>query len=114
MQYILRNPAYIGKKEITRNGDSGEERLLVEAVWPGIVSEEKFRAVQGFMAENGQTHRSGASSVQHVHILIGLMHCKPCGYKMDGESATGRLGGKYFYYRCSKRECGMRVNAHEV
>jgi len=33
---------------------------------------------------------------------------------MDGESATGRLGKKYYYYQCSDRECGMRVAAHEV
>lgn len=66
------------------------------------------------MADNGQTHRSGASSVQHVYSLSNLVHCKRCGGKMDGESATGRLGTKYFYYRCSNRECGMRVAAHEV
>src|SRR5918996_801005 len=33
---------------------------------------------------------------------------------MDGESATGRIGKKYFYYRCNNQECGMRVAAHEV
>ena len=106
--------AYIGKREIIRNGESGEERVLVDAVWPAIVSEEKFQAVQRLMADNGQTHRSGASSVQHVHSLSGLVHCKRCGSKMDGESATGRLGKKYFYYRCSNRDCRMRVAAHEV
>jgi Recombinase zinc beta ribbon domain len=66
------------------------------------------------MADNGQTHRCGASSVQHVYALSSLVYCKRCGSKMDGESATGRVGKKYFYYRCSNRECGMRVAAHEV
>jgi hypothetical protein len=42
------------------------------------------------------------------------MYCKLCGGKMDGESATGRLGTKYFYYRCSNRDCGLRVAADEV
>ena len=86
----------------------------MDAVWPPIVSEEKFWSVQRLMADNGQTHRSGASTVQHVYSLSGLVHCKRCGDKMDGESATGRVGKKYFYYRCSNRECGMRVAAHEV
>ena len=65
-------------------------------------------------ADNGQTHRSGASSVQHVYSLSELVHCKRCAGKMDGESATGRLGTKYFYYRCANQACGMRVAAHDV
>ncbi len=114
MQYLLKNVAYIGKKELVHIGESGEERRLVDAVWPPIVSEEKFHAVQRLMADNGQSHRSGASSVQHVYSLSGLVHYKRCGSQMDGESATGRVGKKYFYYRCSNRDCGMRVAAHEV
>ena len=114
MQYLLKNVAYIGKKEITEIGETGEQRRLVDAVWPPIVSEEKFQAVQRLMADNGQTHRSGASSVQHVYSLSGLVHCKRCSGKMDGESATGRLGKKYHYYRCGTQACGMRVAAREV
>ncbi len=33
---------------------------------------------------------------------------------MDGESATGRLGKKYHYYRCSNKECKLRVAADEI
>ena len=33
---------------------------------------------------------------------------------MTGESGTGNIGKTYFYYRCSDRECGMRVAAREV
>jgi site-specific DNA recombinase len=114
MQYLLKNVAYIGKKEIVQSTEAGEERRLVDAVWPAIVSEAKFQAVQRLMADNGQTHRCGASSVQHVYALSSLVYCKRCGSKMDGESATRRIGKKYFYYRCNNPECGMRVAAHEV
>ncbi|MFQ6028916.1 MAG: recombinase family protein [Dehalococcoidia bacterium] len=112
MQYLLRNVAYLGKKPIDATGDA--ETRLVDAVWPPTVSKEKFNAVQQLMADNGQTHRSGASSVQHVYPLSGLVHCKRCGEKMDGESATGRLGTKYFYYRCSNQDCQMRAAAQGV
>ena len=114
MQYLLKNVAYIGKKEIVQDGESGEESRLVDAVWEPIVSEEKFQAVQRLMADNGQTHRSGASSIQHVYCLSKLIFCKRCDGNMDGESATGRTKKKYHYYRCSNRQCGMRVTAHEV
>ena len=114
MQHVLKNPAYLGKKEISQIGELGEERRLVDAVWSPIVSEEKFQMVQRLMADNGQTHRSGASSVQHAYSLSGLVYCKRCDGKMGGESGTGRDGTKYFYYRCSNRECRMRVAAREV
>jgi site-specific DNA recombinase len=114
MQYLLKNPAYIGKKEIVRSSEAGEERYLVDAVWPAIVDEEKFHSVQQLMELNGQSKRNGASSVQHVYSLGSLVLCGRCGSKMDGESATGRAGKKYHYYRCSNRECGMRVVAREL
>ena len=56
MQYLLKNVAYIGKKEIKQKGESEEPCRLVDAVWPPIVSEEKFQLVQRLMADNGQTH----------------------------------------------------------
>jgi site-specific DNA recombinase len=114
MQYLLKNVAYIGKKEIIRSNEAGEERFLVDAVWPAIVDEEKFHSAQQLMEVNGQSKRNEASSVQHVYSLSGLVSCKRCTGKMDGESATGRVGKKYFYYRCSNRECGMRVAAQEL
>lgn len=114
VHYSLMNPAYLGKKELVQDGEFGEERRLVDAVWEPIVSEEKFQAVQRLMADNSQTHRSGASSVQHVYSLSKMIYCKRCDGKMDGEGATGRTKKKYHYYRCSKSECGMRVAAHEV
>jgi hypothetical protein len=107
----LRNVAYVSKKAID-DGD-GESRL-VEAVWPAIVSEEKFQAVQQLMADNGQTRPNGASSIQHVYSLSKLIFCKRCGVKMDGESATGWVGKKYHYYRCSNKDCKLRAAAQEV
>jgi site-specific DNA recombinase len=115
MQYLLKNPAYVGKKEIARSSEAGEERYLVEAVWPAIVDEEKFHSVQQLMELNGQSKRNGASSVQHVYSLGILVLCGRCGSKMDGESATGRAGkNTTIIYRCSNRECGMRVVAREL
>ena len=113
-QYLLKNPAYLGKKEIRQIGELGAERRLVDAVWPPIVAEEKFQAVQRLIVDNGQSHGSGASSVHHVYSLSRLVYCKRCGGKMTGESGTGGLGTKYFYYRCANRECRMRVAAREV
>jgi hypothetical protein len=45
VQYLLKNPAYIGKKEINKQNlnkktPTGKEYRLVDAVWPAIVSVE--------------------------------------------------------------------------
>ncbi len=46
LQYLLKNPAYIGKKEINKKGKSGGKYRLVDAVWEPIVDSEKFESVQ--------------------------------------------------------------------
>ncbi len=117
VQYVLKNPAYVGKKELHKRtkGKQGSQYQIVDAVWPAIVEQEKFTQAQRLMAENGQSNRNGAKPIEHVYCLgKGLLGCGRCGTGMEGESATGRTGKKYFYYRCKSRACGLRVAAEEV
>ena len=91
VQYLLKNPAYVGKKEVNKKG--GDERRLVDAVWPAIVDEEKFEQVQRLMATNGRTNHNGSRPVRHTYVLnSGLLHCGRCWSPMEGRSGTGRLG----------------------
>ncbi len=119
VQYLLKNPAYIGKKEINKKargrlGDASGYHL-VDAVWPAIVDEEKFSQVQSLMAANGRTNHNGSRAIRHAHVLSGgLLKCGRCGSVMEGRSGTGRLGVTYFYYVCRGRDCGLRVSATEV
>ena len=121
VQYLLKNPAYIGIKEINKkhihkkNNSAGSEYRLVKATWPGIVDKEKFDAVQGLMRENGQSNRNAAEPVRHAYVLShGILRCGRCDSVMEGRSGTGRLGTKYFYYVCKNKECGLRVSADEI
>jgi hypothetical protein len=116
VQYMLRNPAYIGRKEINKSGKmKGREYELVDAVWPGIVQREKFEQVQNMLAVNGCTRHNGARPLRHVYVLSpGLLYCGRCGGTMEGRSGTGHLGVSYFYYACRKKDCGLRVNAAEI
>lgn len=115
VQYLLKNPTYIGKKEIAENGNNGKGPRLVQAVWPAIVSKEKFEAAQRLMAQNGKTNRNAAKPVQHAYVLSrGILHCGRCGTSMEGRCGTGRLGKKYFYYACPNKECNLRVSAEEI
>jgi site-specific DNA recombinase len=115
VQYLLKNPAYIGKKEINKSPKSrGRAYQLVDAVWPAIVETHKFEAVQRLLATNGRTRHNATRPVRHVYVLSGLLDCGLCEGKMEGRSGTGRLGVKYFYYACRNQACGARVAAHEV
>ena len=75
VQYLLKNPAYIEKKEINKqninkkNVAAWKEYRIVNASWTGIVSAEKYEAVQRLMKENGQTNRNAAEPVRHAYVL---------------------------------------------
>ncbi len=117
VQYILKNLAYIGKKEVNKRKrvqDAGSYRL-VDAVWPGIVDAEKFERVQRLMAANGRSGHNESHPVRHSYVLnSGLLKCGRCGSPMEGRSGTGRLGSRYYYYACRNKDCGLRVAADEV
>jgi site-specific DNA recombinase len=109
VQHVLKNPAYIGKKVV------GDERHLIGAVWPGIVEQDKFDAVQALLAGNCRANRSEAKTVRHAHVLSrGLLFCGRCRSRMAGRSGTGRGATTYFYYACINKECGLRVVASEI
>jgi site-specific DNA recombinase len=112
VQYLLKNSAYIGKKEINKRGNG---HRLVAAVWLAIVDEEKFEQVQRLMETNTRTNHNGSRPVRHVYVLSNnLLHCGRCGSPMEGRSGTGHLGVKYFYYVCRRPDCGLRVSAEEI
>jgi site-specific DNA recombinase len=120
LQYLLKNRAFIGMKEIakqkqvTHTAAEGEYRE-VPAVWPAIIDRETFDAVQALMAKNGQTRTNQAREHKHVYVLnTGLLFCGACGSQMEGRSGTGRLGTRYYYYACTRKDCGMRVVAPEI
>ena len=112
VQYLLKNPAYVGKKAVV--GADGATQVI-DAVWPAIVDEPQFIEVQRLMAANGRSRHNGAQTVRHVHVLGGgLLTCGPCGTVMEGRSGTGSKGKTYFYYVCTNKACGLRVAADEI
>ncbi len=114
VQYMLKNAAYVGKKEINKK-DKDSDGRLVAAVWQGIVEAGKFDSVQRLIAANSRTNHNNSRRIRHVYVLSrGLIHCGRCRSAMEGRSGTGRLGVRYYYYVCKGPECGLRVIADEV
>jgi site-specific DNA recombinase len=123
IQWILMNPAYIGKKEINKGNRFKDQSTLpenkryrlVEAVWEPIMSEEKFHAVQALMKKNGRSKHNAARQPMHNYVLSGgLLWCANCGSEMQAGAGTGQKGKRYHYYVCTNPECRFKVPADEV
>ena len=71
-----------------------------------IISPALFEAVQKVHKDK---ERPRKRKVKHDFPLTGLFRCGECGSMFSAQWATGKSGGKYRYYRCSKKRgrCGQ-------
>lgn len=118
---ILDNPVYLGKiaygriktEKVKGTRDeyhrvASDEYLLSEGQHDGIIDEDTWRAVRQKRTDTGipwtKTH-----SMEHEHILSGIVKCPVCGAGMRGmvRRYTKKKTGEYrdtFYYRCQNRK----------
>lgn len=122
-QQMLANLAYIGLKEVNKRKRIIEQTKLpeneryrtVKAVWPAIIDEAKFYATQELLRKNYNSKHNGHTPLKHSYILnSGLLWCDKCGSEMEGTSAIGRKGVRYYYYVCKNRACRVKVPAGEI
>lgn len=71
---------------------------------PPIVSREVFQAVQEKLIT--KKNPKGRKRTNVDYLLTGKMKCGHCDNYMIGFSATGRHGGKFYYYGCGDRRRG--------
>lgn len=76
--------------------------LRIEDGVPAIVDKELFEIVQQRLRKNGEAPARGKAKVDY--LLSGKLFCGHCGGSMNGESGTGRHGGKFHYYACYNRK----------
>jgi site-specific DNA recombinase len=123
IQWMLMNPAYIGKKEVNKKNRFMDQSTLpenrryrlVDAVWDPILDEGKFRRVQVLMKKNGRSKHNAARRPRHNYILSGgRLYCGRCGSEMQAGTGTGKNGRLYHYYVCKNPECRFKMPADEV
>ena len=85
VEYILRNPVYIGKMRWnptgrTRRDFTNENIILADAEHEPLISQETWDAAQRRMAEvKAQWKYHGRPITEHKRWLSGLIRCADCG-----------------------------------
>lgn len=137
---ILDNPVYIGKiaygksstEKIKGTRDQyhrvrNDDFLLAEGLHEAIIDLDLWEGARTKREETGvkwvKTH-----SLEHEHILTGLLKCPICGVGMSGtvRRRKNKSTGEYkddFYYRCKHRKkinesdfcnCSLVLNQNEL
>ncbi len=89
---MLSNRAYLG---LIKHHDEWHQ-----GSFEPILSAQLFEAVQKVLKTK---QRPRKSKPQHDFPLTGLFHCGECGSMITAQWATGKCGGRYRYYRCTKK-----------
>ncbi len=96
---ILTNRAYLG---FTKHADE---------YFPGsfapILSPRQFEAVQKILASREHKRKVRGT---HDFPFTNLFRCGECGSMFTAQWTTGKSGGRYRYYRCTKKKgsCGAK------
>lgn len=125
---LLRNPSYIGIREINAaNKDKDQRRLKphdqytqVKASWPGIVDEKTFNEVQRVLDENLKANRARLDAAEErIFLLSGVLDCGECGRALVGCSGHGAKNvHRYYVHRPiegEKVECSIKtIRAEDI
>ena len=90
---ILTNRAYLG---FVKHHDE-----WFDGSFAPIISPKLFEAVQKVLSARERPRKRKA---RHDFPFVGIFECGECGSMFTAQWATGKCGGKYRYYRCTKKK----------
>ena len=118
---VLDNPIYCGKLAFGRRKNEKvpgtrneyrnvkqEEYMLNDGIHEGIISEEDWELAHQKRQKTGVSYEK-THSLDHEHILSGILRCPLCGSGMYGnvnrkKRKDGTAYKDYFYYACKHRK----------
>ena len=92
VQRMLSNRAYLGL--VKHHGE------FFPGSFAPILSPTLFEAVQKVLERRAHPRHS---KISHNFPFTGLFRCAECDSMISAQWATGKCGGRYRYYRCSKK-----------
>ena len=97
MHNIIVNPFYYGMLKVKDNLYKGNQEKTIP--------EETFNKCQQFL-KRGSKGKNISRRKENDHFpLRNFAICSYCGRPLTAAFSTGRLGGKFPYYRCNNNKC---------
>ena len=103
---VLRNPAYIGLREVNAKYKKKAQEFLkqferyqvVKASWDALIDEATFTTVQNILDTNLSMARQRLKNGKaRVFLLSGIIYCADCERPMVGSSGHGRMSVHRYY-----------------
>ena len=130
LAHVLRNPAYLGLKQINlHRKDLPEEDVIalpeadryriVDAVWEPIIDAESFERAGELLVENRARAGNVIGPKHYDYVLTGIIRCGDCGQVLEGASVKKKVASGdvtyYHYYRHDGKKpagCTMQHGIH--
>lgn len=122
VEYILRNPAYIGKNRWTTDGSKAvskrdfenENITIYDGNWEPLISIELWEKVQKLLDEQKKAYPKYAKRQQPVqYMLKGLVRCSACGGPISMASAVSGKS-KVHTMQCCNYGRGYCRTSHSI
>ncbi len=104
---VLKQKSYTGIRVF--QGKKAGEWEETKAVWEPIIGQDEFDRAERLLKKNRNRKRTHGAS-RYPFILSGSLHCRTCGHRLAGKSATGKTK-KIPYYEHS---WALKKQSHQM
>lgn len=121
IEYILRNPVYIGKlrwsldgaRAVSKRDYENENIMIIDGLHEPLISLDLWELVQSMLYAQSRAYAKHARRGQPIeHMLKGLVRCSSCGSTLAASGWSGK--GKTRCLQCCSYAKGVCKTSHNI